>query len=119
MDVDKLFLQRVSELKDWRGDGLSKLRKIVEKAAPKAELTWKWGSPVWVQNGLLLSLGSFSDHLKIHFFKGAFLKDKHKLLNAGLEAKTTRGINIFKNDTLNENKLIDLIKEAAAFNSKQ
>lgn len=119
MDVNALFKERVSELKDWRGEVLAQLRRDVEKAAPKAELTWKWGSPVWIQNGLILSLGSFSDHLKIHFFKGALLQDRNKLLNSGLEAKTTRGIDIFENDKLNEDKLIELIKEAVALNSKR
>lgn len=119
MDVDKLFNERVTELKDWRGEVLSKLRKIVEKAAPQAELTWKWGSPVWVQNGLLLSLGSFSDHLKIHFFRGASLSDKSNLLNSGLDAKTTRGIDLFKNDKINEEKLIELISEAVTLNSEK
>jgi hypothetical protein len=117
MDVDKLFAERVSDLNDWRGEVLAQLRKIVEIAAPNAELNWKWNSPVWMQNGLILSLGSFSDHLKIHFFKGAALQDKSKLFNSGLEAKTTRGIDIFKEDNLNEDKLIDLIREAVAFNS--
>jgi len=118
MDVNKLFKEKVSELNDWRGEGLSQLRNIVEKAAPDAELTWKWGSPVWVQNGLLLSLGSFSDHLKVHFFKGASLLDKNKLLNAGLEAKTTRGVDIFEKDKIDEVTLIELVKEAVSINSK-
>ena len=118
MDTNKLFITRINELKDWRGEMLTHLKIIVEKAAPNAELTWKWGSPVWTQNGLLLSLGSFSDHVKIHFFKGASLSDKNKLLNAGLEAKLTRGIDIVKNDSINEAKLIELIKEAVALNSK-
>lgn len=117
MDVDKLFSKRANELNDWRGEVLTQLRNIVEIAAPDAELTWKWGSPVWTQNGLLLSLGSFSDHLKIHFFKGASLTDKNKLLNSGLEAKLTRGIDIFKNDYFNEDKLTELIKEAVLINS--
>ncbi len=116
MDVDKLFEDRIRDLGDWRGQRLVQLRKIVEKSAPEAELTWKWGSPVWAQNGLLLSLGSFSDHVKVHFFKGASLSDKNNLLNAGLEAKSTRGIDIFEKDNLPEDVLIELIKEAATFN---
>lgn len=119
MDINKLFEKRIQELGDWRGEMLTQLRKIVEQAAPDAELTWKWGCPVWTQNGLLLSLGSFSDHVKVHFFKGASLSDKNKLLNAGLEAKLTRGIDVFENDNLNGGKLTELIKEAVALNSKR
>jgi hypothetical protein len=117
MNVNKLFEQRIQELGDWRGEMLTQLRKIVEKAAPDAELTWKWGSPVWVQNGLLLSLGSFSDHVKIHFFKGALIPDPNNLFNAGLEAKLTRGVDVFKNDTKDEKSLIALIKRAVNSNA--
>jgi hypothetical protein len=119
MDVDTLFKERIQELGDWRGERLIQLRKIVEKAAPVAELTWKWGSPVWTQNGLLLSLGSFSDHVKIHFFKGASVADADGLFNAGLEAKLTRGIDIFKDDTLDEGPLMALIEAAVNHNIKK
>lgn len=117
MDQNKLFNERIRELNDWRGERLVYIRKIVEKAAPSAELTWKWGSPVWTINGLLLSLGSFSDHVKIHFFNGASIPDTDGLFNAGLEAKQTRGIDIYKNDDINEKSLISLIKEAVKLNT--
>ena len=117
MDTAKLFDQRIAELGDWRGEMLVKLRDIVVKAAPKAELVWKWGSPVWVSNGLLLSLGSFSDHVKIHFFKGASLPDPHHVLNAGLEAKVTRGIDIFKGDKVDGKAIADLITQAVKANA--
>ncbi len=118
MDVNDLFETRIKELSDWRGEKLVILRRIVERAAPEAELTWKWGSPVWVQNGLILSLGSFSDHVKVHFFKGASLSDPNKILNAGLEAKLTRGIDIHENDRIDEESLIALIQEAVSLNTK-
>jgi len=117
MDTGKLFAERVRELGDWRGEMLKELRDIVVTSAPKAELTWKWGSPVWVSNGLLLSLGSFSDHVKIHFFKGASLSDPHHVLNAGLEAKVTRGIDIFKGDKINGKAIGDLIVQAVKLNA--
>ncbi len=119
MDVNKLFDDRVQELKDWRGEKLVQLRKIVEEAAPDAELTWKWGSPVWTYKGLLLSLGSFSDHIKIHFFKGASIPDPEGLFNAGLEAKSTRGIDFFENDKVNKNGIKKLIRSALKANIKK
>lgn len=112
MHAQKLFAERVKELDDWRGEMLVRLHDIVVTTAPKAELTWKWGCPVWVSNGLLLSLGSFADHVKIHFFKGASLADPHHVFNAGLEAKLTRGIDIFKGDVVPEKAITGLILEA-------
>ena len=118
MDVNKLFDQRVKDLGDWRGEALSSLRKIVDEAAPDSELTWKWDSPVWTQNGLLLSLGSFSDHVKIHFFKGASIPDKEGVFNAGLEAKATRGVDIFEGENIDKTSLKKLISEAVTLNTK-
>jgi len=71
-----------------------------------------------MQNGLLLSLGSFSDYVKVHFFKGASVPDKNNLFNAGLEAKLTRGIDIYKNDSVDEKSLVNLIREAVNYNTK-
>ena len=29
---------------------------------------WKWGTPVWAQNGLVCAAGLFADHVKLNFF---------------------------------------------------
>jgi len=36
---------------------------------------------------MVCAVGSFKDHVKVNFFKGASLDDPHGLFNAGLEAK--------------------------------
>jgi hypothetical protein len=54
--------------------------------------------------------------VKINFFHGALLEDRH-LFNAGLEAKATRAIDIFENDTIDEAALKDLVRAAVALNN--
>lgn len=119
MNPSELIDQRITELNDWRGEFISRLRKIIHEASPEIKEEWKWGSPVFTHNGLVCSLGSFSDHVKIHFFKGASLQDSKGLFNAGLEAKGTRGIDFFENDEIPAPELKDLIRSAIKHNTSK
>jgi hypothetical protein len=62
-------------------------------------------------------VGVFKDHVKLNFFKGASLKDPKKLFNAGLEAKTSRGIDIKEGNAIDESALKELIRAAVALNA--
>jgi hypothetical protein len=73
--------------------------------------------PWWSSNRNIIAVGAFHDHVKVNFFQGASLNDPHGLLNAGLEAKTTRAIDIYKGDVINEAALKELIRAAVALNS--
>jgi hypothetical protein len=73
---------------------------------------------VWVYQGNVVSAGTFKDHLKLNFFKGASLDDPHGLFNAGLDAKKTRAIDIHEGDTLDEAALQELVRAAVALNER-
>jgi len=113
----QLITDYVTELADWRGKLLARLRKLILAAAPNLTEEWKWGTPVWSHNGNVLSVGVFKDHLKITFFKGVSLPDPHGLFNAGLDAKAMRGIDLHEGDKINEAALKELIRVAVAFNA--
>lgn len=104
----------IADLKDWRGPAIANLRKVIREAAPDLVEDWKWGTPVWTLGGNVVAAGAFKDHVKLNFFEGAALKDPHGLFNAGLEAKTSRAIDIGKDDKLNEPALKDLVRAAVA-----
>jgi hypothetical protein len=106
----------IKELTDWRGKWIAQFRTLILKTAPEVTEEWKWGVPVWAYKGNVVASGVFKDHVKLNFFKGASLKDKKKLFNAGLDAKATRAIDIAENDTINEAALKDLILQAVALN---
>ena len=116
MNASDQITKHIDDLRDWRGPLIAQLRKLVRDAAPAAIEEWKWNTPVWSQNGNLLAVGAFRDHVKINFFKGAALDDPHGLFNAGLEAKATRAIDIHENDRLNSAALKELIRAAVALN---
>lgn len=109
----------IEDLKDWRGKRLTRLRKLILEAAPNLTEDWKWETPVWVFNGNVVACGVFKDHVKVNFFKGASLPDPKKMFNAGLDAKSTRAIDIFEDDIVNELNLKELVRAAVALNAKE
>ena len=116
MNASDQITKHINDLRDWRGTLIAQLRKLVRDAAPDAIEEWKWNTPVWSQNGNLLAIGAFRDHVKINFFKGASLDDPHGLFNAGLEAKATRAIDIYEKYRLDPAALQKLIRAAVALN---
>jgi hypothetical protein len=123
-NASKLIDQRVSELGDWRGKTLSKVRGIIREAGPDIVEEWKWvkptnpGTPVWSHNGGICTGESYEKVVKLTFFKGAALSDPSGLFNSSLEGKVRRAIDIKENDKFDEDALKNLIREAVALNLK-
>jgi hypothetical protein len=115
-DASQQISDYITGLDDWRGAILAQIREIVLEAAPGLTEEWKWGTPVWSQNGLVCAASAFKDHVKINFFKGPSLKDPKGMFNAGLDAKTMRSIDFHKRDKIDTAGLAALVKEAVAFN---
>ena len=107
----------ITELADWRGALLARLRKLMLEADPALVEEWKWDTPVWSHNGNVVAVGAFKDYLKLNFFKGASLKDPHGLFNAGLEAQASRAIDIHQSDKVDEAALKELLRAAVAQNA--
>ena len=116
MNASEQITQRINELADWRGKMLARLRKLILAADPGIVEEWKWDTPVWSHRGNVVAVGAFQDHIKVNFFRGASLPDPHGLFNAGLEAKATRAIDLYKGDKLDEPAVRDLIRAAVALN---
>ncbi len=117
MKASEQITNYISELSDWRGKVIARLRKLMLEAAPGMLEEWKWNTPVWSLEKNIVAVGAFQDHVKINFFQGASLSDPHGLFNAGLEAKATRAIDIYKGDVVNEAALKELIRAAVALSS--
>jgi hypothetical protein len=116
MIPSKLIDKQIAELKDWRGQTIARLRKIIHDADPAITEEWKWNTAVFSHDGLVVAVGAFKGNVKMNFFQGASLPDPHKLFNAGLEAKKTRAIDFHEGDKINEPALKDLIRAAVAQN---
>ena len=111
--IDKM----IKDLPDWRGKLLARLRKLIREASPELTEDWKWDTPVFAHKGNVVAVGIFKDHVKLNFFKGVSLADPKGLFNAGLEAKTSRGIDLAESDPIDEAALKDLIRTAVMLNT--
>ena len=74
------------------------------------------GVPTWSHNGLVCTVETYKDHVKMTFARGASLKDPSKLFNASLEGNVRRAIDIGEGDKLDERAFKALIREAVALN---
>jgi hypothetical protein len=113
----RLIDARIEELGDWRGEMLSRIRKLVKQADPGVVEEWKWrGVPVWSHAGILCTGETYKNAVKMTFAKGASLEDPSRLFNASLEGNTRRAIDFHEGDEIDEKALKALIRAAVALN---
>jgi hypothetical protein len=116
--ASELISKKIAEVGGWRGETLSRVRKLIKEADPDAVEEWKWmGTPVWSHDGILCTGESYKSVVKLTFAKGAFLSDPAHLFNSSLEGKVRRAIDIHEGEEVDESALKTLIRQAAAFNS--
>src|SRR5471032_3101575 len=116
--ASELIDQRITDLADWRGATLSRMRELIKDADPDVVEEWKWrGTPVWSHDGIICTGESYKKVVKLTFAKGASLKDPARLFNASLDGNTRRAIDIHEREKVDETAFKALIREAVALNS--
>jgi hypothetical protein len=75
------------------------------------------GVPNWSHSGILCTGESYKDKVKLTFLKGPALADPHGLFPAGQIGGTRRAIDFKKGESLNEQAVKELIREAIAANA--
>jgi len=115
--ASELISRRITELADWRGETLGRMRKLIKEADPDVVEEWKWGVPVWSHGGILCTGETYKSVVKLTFAKGASLKDPSKLFNSSLDGKVRRAIDIREGDKIDEGAFKSLIKAAVAANT--
>lgn len=93
---------------------LEKLRALVNKAVPDADVSIKWGVPFYQRNGKnVCALASFKDHVGINFFASpSALADPQKKLEGG--GKTTRMLKVRSAADIDSASITRWLKAAAA-----
>ena len=115
---------KVSELGDWRGKTLAKVREIILRADPEIVEESKWakatspGVPVWSHGGIVCTGETYKNVVKLTFAKGAALPDPAGLFNSSLEGNVRRAIDIHEGEKIDEAALKNLIRAAVALNLK-
>jgi hypothetical protein len=114
----KLISKRISELGDWRGETLGRMRKLIKEAEPHVVEEWKWrGVPVWSHDGIICTGESYKAVVKLTFARGASLKDPARLFNSSLDGNVRRAIDIHEGEEVDESAFKALVSQAAALNS--
>jgi hypothetical protein len=114
--ASELISQRIKDLGDWRGDTLSRMRKLIQEAAPDVVEEWKWSVPVWSQDGILCTGESYKQVVKLTFARGAFLKDPKRLFNSSLEGNLRRAIDLGEGEEVDAAAFKALVRQAVALN---
>src|SRR3954470_18884332 len=116
--ASELIDKRIAELGDWRGETLSKMRKLIQEADPDVVEEWKWmGTPIWSHDGILCTGESYKSIVKLTFAKGASLKDPAKLFNSSLDGNVRRAIDIHQGEQVDAAAFKALIRAAVALNT--
>ncbi len=117
--IDKM----IAELGDWRGETLSRMRKLIKEADPDVVEEMKWvkktspGTPTWSHDGIICTGETYKSVVKLTFAKGASLKDPAKLFNSSLEGNTRRAIDIHEGEKVDAGAFKALIRAAVALNT--
>jgi hypothetical protein len=117
--------RRIHELDDWRGETLARIRALVKEADPDVVEEWKWakatspGVPVWSHDGIICTGETYKSVVKMTFAKGASLEDPAGLFNSSLEGNVRRAIDFREGDTIDEEALKALVRDAVALNTSR
>jgi hypothetical protein len=110
--------ERISELGDWRGAMLSRLRALIKQACPEVVEEWKWrGVPVWYHDGMICTGETYKNAVKMTFAKGASLEDPSDLFNSSLDGNARRAIDFHEGEEIDEEALKALIRAAVTLNA--
>ena len=115
--------EMIAEVGDWRGETLSRMRKLVKDADPDVVEEVKWvkptspGTPTWSHDGIICTGETYKSAVKLTFAKGASLKDPAKLFNSSLGGNTRRAIDIHEGEKVDAGAFKTLIRAAVALNT--
>ena len=108
---------------DWRADLVDRIRSLVVEAEPDVVEEAKWrkasnpdGVPTFSADGLVCTVETYKDKVKVTFARGASLDDPDGLFNASLDAGTRRAIDVSDGDDLDGDAFVALVREAVAAN---
>ena len=67
----ELIAKRIAELGDWRGETLSRMRKLIKEADPDVVEEWKWmGTPIWSHDGIICTGESYKNVVEAYLRQG-------------------------------------------------
>jgi len=108
---------------DWRSKTIDKVRALILTAEPDMVEEAKWrkasnpdGVPTFSCDGLVCTVETYKDKVKLTFAKGASLDDPSGLFNASLDAGVRRAIDLKESDSLDDAAFVALVRNAVEQN---
>ncbi len=102
---------------------VEQLRSLLLTAEPDIVEEAKWrkasnpdGVPTFSCDGIVCTVETYQEKVKVTFAKGASLDDPTGLFNASLKAGTRRAIDFHEGDELDEGAFVELVRAAVVHN---
>jgi hypothetical protein len=114
--ASELISTKITELGDWRGETLCRMRKLIQEADADVVEEWKWSVPVWSHDGIICTGETYKDKVKLTFAKGASVKDPAHLFNSSLDGNARRAIDLHEGEEVDASAFKALIRLAVALN---
>ncbi len=109
--------------RDWRIDRVEQIRALITQAEPDVVEEIKWrkpsnpdGVPAFSLDGLICTVETYKDKVKLTFAKGASMSDPDELFNGSLDAGVRRALDLREGDVLDAAAFTNLIREAVRLN---
>ena len=123
-NASDLIDQKLSDLDDWRGETLARIRALIKEADPDVVEEVKWqkannpaGVPVWSHGGIICTGETYKSVVKTTFAKGASLADPKGLFNSSLEGNVRRAIDFHEGEEIDEQAFKALVRAAVDLNT--
>jgi hypothetical protein len=112
-DGDAPVQAYIAALPGWKGDLGKRLDTLIVRSVPNVRKAVKWNSPFYgiEGQGWFLSFHSFTNYVKVAFFRGAGLRP---VPPGQSKQKEVRYLDIHEDDQLDEAQLAAWVKQAAA-----
>lgn len=116
-EKDKRIDAYIERSADFAKPVLNHLRKIVHKACPNVEETWKWSFPHFDYRGeMMCSMAAFKEHCAFGFWKASLMESKKEFTGNNKDAMGHMGKIRSVSDLPSEKEIIRFIKEAMKLN---
>jgi hypothetical protein len=103
----------IENLPTWQKSICTKVRQLIHEAEPEIEETIKRGDrPYFVLNGNICAFQTTKDHVNV-FIYDPIAPDPRRIINQGHDNQTARSIQIYENDSIDENAFKDLVRAGA------
>jgi hypothetical protein len=108
---------------DWRSATAQRARDLILGADPEITEEAKWkkpsnpdGVPTFSRDGIICTLETYKDKVKLTFAQGASLDDPTGIFNASLDAGTRRAVDLHEGDELDADAFEALVRAAVERN---